>query len=120
MHLDYKMIGKRIRSARKDAQMTQDTLALKCDCTSKYISAIESGRKSPSLDLLTQISSALDVTVDSLLVDSPLACPKYYVDAVDKQKIASLSVPYLVTLNEVLDSLLKLQAATKHSDNTLQ
>lgn len=116
--LDYKMIGKRIQSARKDAHMTQDDLADKCGCTSKYVSNIETGKKTPSLDLLTKISSALEVTVDSLLIDSPLAFSKYYVDAVIEKKISQLSKPYLVALNDALDSLLKLQYATEYKDDT--
>ena len=116
--LDYKMIGKRIQSARKDAHMTQDDLADKCGCTSKYVSNIETGKKTPSLDLLTNISSALEVTVDSLLIDSPLAFSKYYVDAVIEKKISQLSKPYLVALNDALDSLLKLQYATEYKDDT--
>jgi Predicted transcriptional regulators len=116
--LDYKMIGKRIQSARKDAHMTQDDLADKCGCTGKYVSNIETGKKTPSLDLLTKISSALEVTVDSLLIDSPLAFSKYYVDAVIEKKISQLSKPYLVALNDALDSLLKLQYATEYKDDT--
>ena len=116
--LDYKMIGKRIQSARKDAHMTQDDLADKCGCTGKYVSNIETGKKTPSLDLLTKISSALEVTVDSLLIDSPLAFSKYYVDAVIENKISQLSKPYLVALNDALDSLLKLQYATEYKDDT--
>ena len=115
--LDYKMIGKRIQSARKDAHMTQDDLADKCGCTGKYVSNIETGKKTPSLDLLTKISSALEVTVDSLLIDSPLAFSKYYVDAVIEKKISQLSKPYLVALNDALDSLLKLQYATEYKDD---
>ena len=116
--LDYKMIGKRIQSARKDAHMTQDDLADKCGCTGKYVSNIETGKKTPSLDLLTKINSALEVTVDSLLIDSPLAFSKYYVDAVIEKKISQLSKPYLVALNDALDSLLKLQYATEYKDDT--
>ena len=116
--LDYKMIGKRIQSARKDAHMTQDDLADKCGCTGKYVSNIETGKKTPSLDLLTKISSALEVTVDSLLIDSHLAFSKYYVDAVIEKKISQLSKPYLVALNDALDSLLKLQYATEYKDDT--
>lgn len=118
MQLDYKMIGKRIQNARKDAHMTQEDLAVKCDCTGKYVSNIETGKKAPSLDLLTKISSALEITIDSLLVDSPLAYPKYYVDTVIEKKISQLSKPYLVALNEALDSLLKLQSATEYKGNT--
>lgn len=118
MQLDYKMIGKRIQSARKDARMTQEDLAVKCECNGKYISNIETGKKSPSLDLLTKICSALDISVDSVLVDSPSACQKYYVNTVIEKKISQLSEPCLVALNEYLDSLLKLQYATECKDNT--
>ena len=118
MQLDYKMIGKRIHDARRDAHMTQEALAVKCKCTGKYVSNIETGKKAPSLDLLTKISSALEVTVDSLLVDSPSSCPKYYVETVIEKKISQLTMPYLVALNDSLDSLLKLQYATGYKDDT--
>lgn len=103
------LIGKRIFSARKDRHMTQSDLAEKCECSPKYISKIECGKKSPSINLLTRISSALEVTVDSLLVDIPTSYTKYYIDTEIEKKISMLSRPYLDALNSMLDTIIKLQ-----------
>ncbi len=69
--IDYIKVGKRIRDARKSMNITQESLSEICGCTSKHLSSVENGKKKPSIELLTRLSSALEVSVDSFLVDSP-------------------------------------------------
>ena len=77
--LDYAKIGHRIKVSRKEENLSQEALAEKCATTSRYLSDIENGKCRPSLDLLARICVALDVSIDSLLYDSPLPYTGYLV-----------------------------------------
>ena len=70
MQLDYKMIGKRIQSARKDARMTQEDLAAAVDYSVDHVSVVERGVKPPKLEKLVAIANVLNVGTDELLQDS--------------------------------------------------
>lgn len=74
--IDYVSIGKRIRQNRHRADMTQETLAEKISVSPPYISRIETGSASPSLQTLVDICNALDITVDDLMQDSLPAAQK--------------------------------------------
>ena len=67
MSLDYVLIGRRIHDIRKLLHMTQSELAEAVDLTEPYISRIETGVRSGSLDAYVRIAAALGVTVDHLL-----------------------------------------------------
>lgn len=62
-------VGPMIKKARKTANLTQDKLAETVDLTSKYIQYIESGRRNPSLKVLSKIASALKVKIKDLFSD---------------------------------------------------
>lgn len=55
-----------IRVFRKHRGLTQGELAEKVSSTSTYISQLETGVRSGSVDLLKSIAAALDVDLDSL------------------------------------------------------
>ena len=68
MTLNYSLIGKRIKAARKAKGFSQSELSELIDKSAGYMSYIETGSKNPSLETLVQLANALDVTVDELLV----------------------------------------------------
>lgn len=68
--IDYTAIGKRIRSARKRAEMTQGRLAEKSGISPSHMSHIETGKTKLSLPVLIDIANALDTTADHLLHDN--------------------------------------------------
>lgn len=68
--IDPKDLGKRIRSARAAAGLTQAQLAAE-EASTAYISRIEDGQRRPSFDLLTRIADRLGTTVDTLLLGAP-------------------------------------------------
>ena len=70
MALNYILIGKRIRSIRKKKGITQLILSEQINRSASYISYIENGIKSVSLDTLVLIANALNVSTDELLLDS--------------------------------------------------
>lgn len=67
---DYKALGKRIRIARINADMTQDRLSTMLEMSLSHMSNIETGSTRISLTALVSIANALGVTVDDLLYDS--------------------------------------------------
>jgi len=62
--------GKRIQEARLLRNITQDQLAEYCGVTPKHISAIERGASSGSITLLLNICNYLQITPNSLFIDS--------------------------------------------------
>ena len=48
-----------LKKARKDAHMTQQTLAELCDTKKSNISRMESGRYNPSLDFLVKVAGSM-------------------------------------------------------------
>ena len=57
-------IGHIISELRKDAGLSQTDLAKKIDCARSYISAIENGKQHISINVLTNIASALGAKVE--------------------------------------------------------
>ena len=57
----------RLKAARQKKNMTQEELAERCGSSDRYIRDLEKGRKvNPSADLVCQIASALDITMETL------------------------------------------------------
>lgn len=74
MELDYKAIGKRIKIARIQADMTQEHLAELADVSPSHMSNIETGTTRVSLTTIVAIANALQVTADDLLCDNIIQC----------------------------------------------
>lgn len=70
MVLDYKAIGKRIKIARIQKDLTQEQLAEFVELSPTHMSNIETGSTRVSLTSIVRIANALSVTVDMLLCDS--------------------------------------------------
>ena len=62
-----KSIGNNIQLARLKKGLTQEELSEKCNVSSQYISAIESGRSTGSLPLIIEICNILNVSPNSIL-----------------------------------------------------
>jgi len=69
MSLNYCAIGKRIMTIRKKKHLSQMTFSELIDKSPTYISYIETGKKSMSLDTFVQIANALCVPADILLAE---------------------------------------------------
>lgn len=74
MELDYNAIGKRIKIARIQKDMTQEKLAETVDLSPTHLSNIERGNGKVSLTTLVNIANVLDVTMDNLLCDNVIKC----------------------------------------------
>lgn len=68
MNLDYNLIGVRVATLRCERKWTQKELAERCGLAQNYLSNIENNHSIPSLETLTKICIALDVTPNQLLL----------------------------------------------------
>ncbi len=75
--VDYKMIGARIRDARKKSEHTQEWLAEKLNVTVGYISQVERGATKISLNLLTSVSAILGCDLSTLITGASVESPEY-------------------------------------------
>ena len=66
MELDMKVIGQRVRTARKAAGLTVEKLAERIGVANESLAHIECGARKPSLALLITIANELDVSMDYL------------------------------------------------------
>ena len=66
MALNYILLGKRIKTIRKQRGLSQAKLSEMIDKTPTYVSYIEARLKRQSLDKLVLIDNALELTTDML------------------------------------------------------
>jgi transcriptional regulator with XRE-family HTH domain len=64
-----RLLGEVVRTKRKEAGFSQEKLAEKADLSTVFISRIERGIESPSVDNLVKIARALGVRVRDLVKD---------------------------------------------------
>lgn len=67
--LDNKLIGARIRAARKQINMTQQSLAEKINLSVTHVSNIENGNASTNLQTLFTIADVLNTKFEYLVCD---------------------------------------------------
>ena len=69
--MDREQVGLRIKLERTRQNLTQEQLAEKADISTSYLSAIERGKQSISLDYINRIAEALHIPVTDLMVHEP-------------------------------------------------
>lgn len=57
-----------LREIRTNRKISQDTLAFEANLDRTYISTLELGRRSPSLDTMTALCAALNVPLSDLII----------------------------------------------------
>lgn len=76
--IDYKIIGERIKNKRKELNFTQENLASSLDISTFYLSKIENGKCSPTLETLALIASHLDMDLAELITGTSTLEEDYY------------------------------------------
>ena len=61
------MLGDELRKAREEVGLTQEQLSFAAEVDRSYISQLENGRKSPTVDVLLRLCDALGVSASGLL-----------------------------------------------------
>ncbi len=64
-----RLLGQAIRARRNQLALSQEKLAEKSDLSTVFISRVERGKESPTVDSLAKIAKALKITVCDLVVD---------------------------------------------------
>nr|WP_318661153.1 helix-turn-helix transcriptional regulator [uncultured Treponema sp.] len=98
--MDYKAIGKRIKKFRKIAELTQEDLAEKISISPTHMSHIETGSTKLSLQVLVEISKALNVRTDDLLFNEKSISNKEIAELINRcdKKQLSLITPIIKSL----------------------
>lgn len=65
--MDYKDLGNRVRTVRRQQSLTQEQLAEKVGISSSFLGHIERGTRVASLDTLVALCNTLNVTPEYLL-----------------------------------------------------
>ncbi len=66
----YVAIGQRIRKARHDKLLTQESLAEKAGISASFLGHIERGSRIASIETLVRLANALDIDANALLSNS--------------------------------------------------
>ena len=114
-NLDDVLLGKRVKIARKEKQLTQEELADLCDCTPTHICNIENGKIGISLDLLFKISILLEKSMDYFVMDNPGVNPQVKINAEIAPKLARCNPQMLDIVDTILDKLIHYQDSFRHS-----
>ena len=61
------ILGETIRAKRKKSGLSQEKLAEKASLSTVFISRVERGKESPSVDSLLKIAKALEIKVHDLV-----------------------------------------------------
>lgn len=61
------MLGEELRKARMRAGLTQEELAFRADISRNYVSLLELGEKSPTVQVLLRICKALGVRASAVI-----------------------------------------------------
>ena len=65
--VDYRVIGERLKKARKESHMTQEQLAEKMDVSVAFLSRIERGNSQINIKRLTQMCEILNISAGEIL-----------------------------------------------------
>ncbi|WP_422446618.1 helix-turn-helix domain-containing protein [Thermoanaerobacterium sp. DL9XJH110] len=93
-------IGERIKQIRISKNMQSNELANKVGISNVYLSYIEHGVKTPTIDTLRKICDALGITLAEFFRDTDNTFPMEYQELVENAK--TLSPKQLKILNEII------------------
>ncbi len=85
MTVDYRLIGSRIREARKERHLTQDNLAEALDVSVGYVSQVERGVTKISLDLLGSLSAILEKDLSYFVSEAGAGSQNYMISELTEE-----------------------------------
>ena len=86
MGFNCEQFGDRVRALRKEKDITQAELAAVLNVESHYVSRIERGMSSCSIEVIIVLSKVLGVSIDYLVVGKEYSSVKEQLEAVIKKK----------------------------------
>ena len=106
MKPDYKIIGKRIKNARKKKNITQQTLSEKLGVSTTYISKVENGKTQINISRVFEVAELLDVSEVYLLSGTSENSP-YYMDKEIADLLKSCSPSEKKLIYEMAKTIIK-------------
>ena len=113
--INYTMVGQRIRTARLQKKLSQADLGSLVGCSNNHISHIETAQTKVSLS--TKLALALDQDLDYFLLDTQYAKRDRLIDEEIAEKLSRCNTSTLLTVNQMLDLLLKQQEMNELEKN---
>ena len=107
--IDFERIGQRVKQARIDKGYTQAELGEIIGCSNNHISHIETAQTKVSLSMLSKLALALGQDLDYFLLDTQYAKRDRLIDEEIAEKLSRCNTSTLLTVNQMLDLLLKQQ-----------
>lgn len=101
--IDYTLIGKRIKQYRNNKKLTQEQMANDLSLSTFYISKIENGKSTPTLETLALISNYLGLDLAYLITGTSKLENEYYINKLNQ--ITSKAT------NKQLDLIIRLAKA---------
>jgi len=87
-NIDYKELGKRIRSERRKQDLTQERLAEMADISDSFMGHIERGGRTLSIETLAKLANALNMSIEYIICRGhnyqPDMLPKEIYDALNR------------------------------------
>ena len=84
-------LSTRLKSIRKNKKISQRKLAASSGVSFAYIQQLEKGeRKNPSIDIITKLASALNISINDLLEDTSYSIQDILNDIYDNYSLADL------------------------------
>ncbi|THJ20151.1 MAG: helix-turn-helix transcriptional regulator [Nitrospira sp. CG24D] len=87
-------LGARIKEERKVRGLTQEQLAEKVEITPRYLSRLEGGQQSPSIETLTKLAGIFEIELQELFDFHHIGTPKElrarlskFMNELDEQKL---------------------------------
>lgn len=105
--IDYSLIGSRIRERRLKMGITQEILAEKVGISIVYLSKIENGRVCPTLEMISNICTELDLDIAQVISATEISRKEYANDRV-VELFNSCSLRVKPIALSILESLSKL------------
>lgn len=87
-------VGKRVRIIRKARKLTQEQVGEKADLNYKYVGEVERGEVNPSIETLSAIADALNISLSQLFADNWQLPINYQLSPKDIQLIKDV-LPFL-------------------------
>ncbi len=106
MDIDYKKVGARIAKRRKELGLKQYKVCEMVDVNYKYLSNLETGRSSPSLELIMSLCEVLQTSPDYFLVGTERGG---FIDTGIEEKISHLTESNKRLINGIIDLMLESQ-----------
>ena len=108
MAVDFKLIGTRIKSVRKEKGRTQEWLAEKIDVTVGYISQIERGITKINLETLGEIGAVIETDI-AYFLSGVSTEQELYLNNELHQKFEMLSERDKKIVNEIIETMINVK-----------